>query len=86
MYMALKSNQNDFEKNASILCDNPDPKFARTFGTNQISLRKDWDDIKYDAMYFTVYNKFFQNRNLAVRLIETYPNLLVESNYWHDNY
>lgn len=49
-------------------------------------LRTDWDDIKLKAMGRIVYLKFLQNVYLRQLLIETHNCILVENNYWHDNY
>ena len=51
----------------------------------KVTLRSDWDNIKYDVMFRIVRRKFM-NRHLAELLMQTYPAELVEGNYWHDTY
>lgn len=45
-----------------------------------------WYDIRADVMREVIHAKFDQNPELAQLLIETYPEELVEQNYWHDNF
>ena len=47
-------------------------------------LRPDWEDVKVDLMKQIVYHKFMQNPALAVRLLETGDEELVEGNTWGD--
>ena len=59
------------------------PRMARKIG-QQIKCRNDWENIKYDTMLNIVRAKF-KDEHLKKMLIETYPEPLKESNYWHDN-
>lgn len=51
-----------------------------------VKLRVDWDAVKDKVMYEILCAKFSQNPELAEELRLTYPAVLVEGNYWHDNY
>lgn len=48
--------------------------------------KTNWDKLKYDYMYRVVKSKFRQHPELLCRLKATPDNMLVEYNYWHDNY
>lgn len=60
------------------------PNEAKKLG-RKISLRPDWEDIKFDVMRAVIHNKFKENPELAEKLIETGNEELVEGNTWHDN-
>lgn len=50
-----------------------------------VPLRYDWEIIKNTEMLNILRIKFSDDV-LGQKLISTYPHLLVEGNYWHDNY
>lgn len=50
-----------------------------------VSLRDDWDIIKVDVMRDLVFQKF-QVYTLRKKLSATSPEILVEGNYWCDNF
>ena len=54
----------------------------------KIKLREDWGDekVKDDIMFYGVYAKFDQNKDIQYRLISTYKHILVEGNTWGDTY
>lgn len=56
---------------------------AKSLG-NAITLREDWDDVKYGVMKTFVLLKFMQNPDLAKKLIATKDAKLVEGNTWDD--
>jgi hypothetical protein len=56
---------------------------AKRAGRN-VSVRKDWEEIKCDLMLDLVRVKF-DDIGLARKLVETDNEELVEGNYWHDN-
>lgn len=58
---------------------------AKRYG-RRVSLRSDWEEVKDDIMYNVVYAKFSQNPYLKDRLLATVDRVLVEGNFWHDNY
>lgn len=51
-----------------------------------VTMRADWDDIKYGIMYFLVRQKFTIHPTLAKKLLATGNKLLVERNWWGDTY
>jgi ribA/ribD-fused uncharacterized protein len=61
------------------------PGDAKRLG-QQVELRKDWEDVKEDAMRFTLRLKFRQGSYLAQKLIDTDPLTLIEGNTWGDRY
>lgn len=52
----------------------------------KVELREDWEEIKYNVMFEVVFIKFRDNPELKEKLLDTGDALLVEGNYWHDNY
>lgn len=61
------------------------PGKAKRMG-RKIKLRPDWEDVKLDVMRDIVFAKFFQNPELASRLLATGDRELVEGNDWHDTF
>jgi len=49
-------------------------------------LRDDWEQIKDAIMLLVVLAKFNSNPGLAKKLKATGNAILIEENYWHDNY
>lgn len=60
------------------------PSKAKSLG-RQVSLRKDWEEIKYDLMKEVVFEKFSKNHQLKQKLLATENRLLVEGNWWNDS-
>lgn len=60
------------------------PSRAKRIGRKH-KLRDDWEEVKEDVM-FVALKKKFENEPLKIKLIGTHPNILIEGNYWHDNY
>lgn len=56
-------------------------KFGRTF-----PLRKDWDRVKVDHMSLIVFDKFYRNRDLRDKLVDTGDKYLEETNHWGDRF
>ena len=83
------SSENAYQAAKSI-----DPKIRERFinvGPNDakkmaksITVREDWDEIKYDVMYNIVLDKFTRNSELGDKLIETSDKYLEETNHWKD--
>jgi hypothetical protein len=44
----------------------------------------DWDDRKYDVMSVILFDKFYRNKDLRQKLIDTEDKYLEESNHWKD--
>lgn len=60
------------------------PSTAKSLG-RKVSLREDWEDIKYDLMKEVVFEKFSKNPALKEKLLATESRLLVEGNWWKDS-
>jgi len=54
--------------------------------SGKITLREGWDNLRTFEMYNVVLAKFDQHTDLAERLIATEDALLIEGNWWHDNF
>jgi hypothetical protein len=61
------------------------PRQAKRAG-RQLILRPDWEDAKLDIMYQLVLEKFSKDPVLRQRLLDTGDALLVEGNWWHDQF
>ena len=60
---------------------------ARLGRSKDTVLREGWlEGMKGDVMRQLVHAKFLQNPKLAQKLLDTGDALLIEGNYWHDNY
>lgn len=81
LYQAAKTKDRDRQEGIRHA---PNAGIAKKAG-NLVSLREDWEEIKYDIMQSAVLMKFVQNSELGQKLIKTYPAKLIEGNYWHDN-
>lgn len=53
---------------------------------HKVELRSDWEEVKLDVMRDVVFAKFFQNPELAKRLLATGGSNLIEGNNWHDTF
>lgn len=71
------------EAEAREFCFLP-PNQAKRRG-RRITLRPDWEAVKYDIMLEIVRCKFTQNVELQAKLLATGDEELVEGNWWHDN-
>lgn len=60
-------------------------KDAKSLG-RKVRLRKDWERVKDTVMLDLLRRKFGNHPDLRKRLIATGDKLLVEGNWWHDNY
>ena len=49
-------------------------------------LRPDWDRVRVPVMWEIVVLKYAANPELRSRLVDTYPNRLIEGNVWHDTF
>lgn len=61
------------------------PSQAKLKGRH-IELRSDWEQVKDNIMYEIVKDKFTRNSNLKSLLLKTNSSILIEGNWWHDNY
>ncbi len=60
------------------------PGQAKRIG-QEVALRDNWDDLKFDFMTNGVMLKFLQNKGIAELLDSTKGYSLIEGNWWHDN-
>ena len=63
----------------------PTPGKAKRLGRT-CTIRPDWEDIKVHVMADIVRAKFTQNPELRQKLLDTGHTMLIEGNYWHDNF
>ena len=80
-FQAQKTKDEEIRKEFSKL----NPSQAKLKGRN-IELREDWEEVKDRVMYRILKNKFCQNKNLFIKLMNTGDEELIEGNWWHDNY
>ncbi len=80
LYNALKTNS--LEEALHVL-DAPTPGQAKTRG-RKVTLKDDWETVKFKAMQTTIGVKFIGNLRLASKLVETGDLELIEANTWHD--
>lgn len=55
-------------------------------GSRAVNIRNDWDSVKVDLMLRLLREKFSDHPVLADKLLATGDCLLVEGNWWHDNF
>ena len=79
-FMYCKSDQLGYKK--SILAAET-PSEAKKLG-RKCKLRRDWESVKEEAMYQSVFAKFSQNDFLKKRLLDTGDQKLIEGNTWND--
>ena len=79
-YQSLKSKDHDEQKKVR---DADTPGKTKRLGRD-ITLRADWETIKFKLMEKLVFEKFSQNDDLKDKLIETGDDFLVEYNWWND--
>lgn len=60
------------------------PGKAKRMG-QEVRLREDWEEIKEDAMYYGLFEKFKAHKHLRKALLDTGQDTLIEYNTWHDN-
>jgi hypothetical protein len=60
-------------------------KIAKEMQRNK-RIRKDFHEIKDHVMTVAVLLKFGQNKDIKEKLLATGIEMLIEGNYWHDNY
>ena len=79
-FQAMKSLKEDERK---MIAAAETPGKAKRLG-RAITLRSDWETVKYDIMLMGLRLKF-RNKELREKLRKTEDEYLVEGNYWHDN-
>ena len=61
------------------------PGKAKRMG-RMVTLRPDWDTLKFPTMLLLVRRKFAHHHTLKRQLLATYPRPLIEGNHWGDTY
>ena len=56
------------------------------YAGQKLPIRADWNDVKVDAMYQIVKDKFSRNPELKEKLLSTGTLQLIEGNYWGDKF
>ena len=79
-FQAMKSLKEDERK---MIAAAPTPGKAKRLG-RAITLRADWETVKYDIMLLGLRLKFC-DIELREKLRKTGDEMLIEGNYWHDN-
>lgn len=65
--------------------ENYTPGGAKKMG-RRVTLRPDWEDVKYQLMVDVCYAKFSQNEDLKEKLLSTGSEEIIENTTgWHDN-
>jgi ribA/ribD-fused uncharacterized protein len=80
-YQAMKFTDPEVQQKIASMKPAKAKTFART-----LEPRVDWDTIKDQVMEHGLQLKFAPGTYWSKRLLETPDSLLVETNYWHDNY
>ena len=79
-FQAMKSLKEDERK---MIAAAPTPGKAKRLG-RAVTLRSDWETIKYDIMLMGLRLKFC-DKDLREKLRATGDEYLIEGNWWHDN-
>jgi len=74
------------EKDAILACKTP-AQARLQGGPGMTTLRPGWEEeLKFPTMRDVVGCKFDQHPDLARRLLDTGESMIIEGNWWHDNY
>ena len=68
-----------------LIATSATPGRAKRLG-RQVSLRRDWEDVKIGVMAEVLLDKFTRHENLRAALLATGDQELIEGNHWHDNF
>ena len=60
-----------------------EPKEAKAIG-RKIQLRSDWEEVKFDVMLAVCFDKFYRNKSIRQKLLDTGDAYLEETNHWGD--
>ena len=70
------------EKQQFITCSPSDAKKL----SKTVLIRENWDSFKYDVMSAIVFDKFYRDYDLRIKLLDTENKYLEETNHWGDTY
>ena len=77
--------QKVFDREKKKEFSNLNPSEAKRLG-RRVKLRSDWESVKVDIMTDLVRIKFLQNPNLKKKLLATGDEILIEGNWWNDQF
>lgn len=80
---AYQASKCKFVRDVPYILDQPTPAAAKKAG-RYVTLRDDWEDVKFYFMYNVVEAKFGQHHDIRKMLIETGDVQLIEKNNWGD--
>jgi len=85
-YVAAKSLDRSFRRDIALMAANK-AGMAKKWGRT-VKLRDDWEKVKLEIMQELVLQKFNKDNNYHRHelLLDTTDQLIVEGNFWHDNY
>lgn len=84
LYQAAKvKDGEEFDFMRQQILDAETPYIAKKLG-KAVPIRKDWEQIKEQVMAELIIEKFYMNKGLKKKLLETGTDYLVEGTYWHD--
>jgi len=81
IYQAAKTWHDDWKRQIMAA---ETPGRAKRLG-RKAPMRDDWEQVKVQVMFDAVREKF-KDSKLRVKLIDTFPIILIEGNNWHDNF
>lgn len=82
-YQAAKTNDIELKKQISTMNPYDVVEMAKS---GQIPPKENWNEIKLEVMYYLVFQKFNNNKELKQMLIDTQDALLEEGNTWDDTF
>ncbi|MFV2013830.1 MAG: NADAR family protein [Candidatus Heimdallarchaeota archaeon] len=86
-YQAMKTDEEAVQKRVAATLNATDAKgFGQKIQQDEDLMRKDFHTHKLKIMTEGLLQKFEPNTLLAEKLLSTEGYLLIEGNYWHDNY
>jgi ribA/ribD-fused uncharacterized protein len=89
LFQAYKARAMEYEVRAEyieMVIENPDPLHAKRAGKRAKIDVNIWNAIRINAMENTVRFKFEGERDLAGKLVDTSPAMLIEGNTWGDTF
>ena len=75
----------DLEERAVFLLNGTTAAMAKKLG-KAVTVRTDWDAVKISIMRNLIQQKFTQHVDLAIQLLDTQNEEIVEGNWWNDRF
>lgn len=73
-----------FDRNMRQPFLNCKPSEAKRMGKSDTTDIEEWDNRKYDVMSVILFDKFYRNTDLRIKLLKTGGKHLEETNHWND--